>query len=321
VLSLFRNNHIITGFFVLIYGVLLLLPVFFLSDTASLADLGPLAPYFGGSGVGANLLFLLLAFVLAFGLNQLVNRFRLGRQNTFFVAISSLLGLALFPQSLGLSPVLLGNLSLLLCFYNLYRSYEQKNSVLPLSNAALFMGLSMQFYLPFALYLPAFLLAWITLRPASIRDFSVILLSGSIPAFLTGTAYFLFDHWGGFTQTYAFSNWLHRDFSSLNSPFLLASFGAALLIFLLSWANFQTLKQKTTIKEQKFLQLIFIFLFFAPLQLLAYQGIPAQLTACLLPMALLLGLQWQAWKNSRWAELWQLLFLAIAALAQYYPLF
>ncbi|WCL80788.1 hypothetical protein PPO43_12485 [Saprospira sp. CCB-QB6] len=320
-LSLFRNNHIITGFFVFIYGILLLLPVFFLPTAKSLSQLGSLANWIPEEGAGANLLFLLLAFVLSFGLNQLINRFRLGRQSTYFVAISSLLMLALFPGALTLSPVLLANLSLLLSCYNLYRSYEQKNSVLPLSNAALFMGLSIELYLPFAFYIPAFILAWITIRPASFKDFMVILLSGSIPAFLIGTLYYLFDQWSVFAGLHAFSNWLIQDFSNLKEPFTLAALGASALILLLSWANFQTLKQKTTIKEQKFLQIIFILLFFAPLQLLTYQGIPSQLTALAFPMALLLGLQWQAWKNSRWAELWHLLLLTIAALSQYYPLF
>lgn len=324
VLQLFKNNQLHTLLLVFLYALLFytrqwLYPsddlLLYRATSGWLA--GTVYEWLGGYGWLQRLLFGVLLLLQAIYLNYLVQEYRLAKRPTYVTAIAYVLVVSFFRIENGLSPAFIANSFLLLSLGSLYRSYDKNGSAGAVFNAGFWLGVAALCYFSAAVLLLWAFLGLFILRSTEWRDWLILLLGFLMPFFWLGTYFFLQDGLG---------EWWARDIVGqlgfngqiAMNPWSVAGLATSGLIFLWTLANWQGLHYKTTIREQKCIQVVFwMFLglllsFFAQNALFIHH-----LTLFAVPLAVLLSLNLQSIQSVGISELLHLLLLLGCLAVQY----
>lgn len=324
-LELFKNNRIYTAVFVLLYG----LPFFFaplfggsgadVTEAEAYPTLLRFIPSLTGLGTGFSaLLFGALLLISAFWVNNVININRLGKRATFFASIALLLCTFLLPQSAALSPSFLASFALLASLLQFFRAYDKKNSVLEVFNAAFFAGLSGLLYPPGIWFGLFALFAWFILRTFNAKELIILLVGFLLPYYLCATYMYLNDRLLDWWSKEVAGSGFRPDFAFADSLALRISGVLFLLFLLLALFNLRALKYKTTIREQKFIDVLLLFLLISCLTWIGQKRFgPEDVAVIVLPMSIFLSLNLQAFKNEQIAEFLHLICYAAALFACY----
>lgn len=327
-LNFFRNNKLSASFLVSIYAIPFLLSHYQnnTNEVQQVEDLpfllNSIPKWITGSALIKETLLIVVLFVIAFWLNRIVNYNRLGKKNTYLTAISFFLVFFIFADFDIFSTSLIAALFCLGTLDQLFIAYEKKVSVTEVFNAAFLNSMAVLFY-PAAIFLFLFLLvAWFILRTFNTKEFIILLAGFLIPLYLTATFYYINNQ---------LMLWIVNDFyGKLGFIDFKFSFGLSFWIGLINFGiitiftllNFNNLKNKTTIREQKYLNVIFIFWvssFLIWIFQKDFSGSAYLLTA--LPSGIFLSLNLQSIKNERLAEFLHFYILISVLFVQYYHFF
>lgn len=323
-LKLFRNNQIYTAVSVLIYGLPFFLSHFWETTPKTVAaeeypfllSWVPNICSWGHNFTG--ILFSILVLVLAFWLNMMVNINRLGKRATYYTAISFILCAFTFPASDVISPALFSNLCIVGTLVQLYRAYEKKTSVLEVFNAAFLGSLAALLYPPAVWYILFVAIAWFILRSFNTKEFIILLSGFFIPYYLLGTYMYLNNR---------LLDWWQRDiagsFGSLGFDMDITvafwiSLGLWAFLLLISLINLRGLKYKTTIREQKFIDVLLWLLLISCVTWLGQKHFGQEdLMAMALPLSIFLSLNLQSFQSEKLAGYLHFLLFLAALFAQY----
>lgn len=322
-LRLYRNNQIFTSLAVLFYFIPL-----FLSDVlqqpSETVDLSQAAgwlvrPTLERFSAYRHLVFAVLGLGLAFWVNFFANRYRFHKRPNFMGSITALLCLYAFEQSGLPMAALVANIPLLIAFQNIIRAYERKNSIIEVYNAAFWIAIAALCYSPAVWYALFILVAWFQLRSFNTQEFLILLSGFFTPFLLLGTYLFINDQ---------LIIWWIQDFSAAFGrmqlgfkwiPINIIPISWLVILLLWSLANLANLKQKTTIKEQKYLNVLLTFLCIAAISPLGLKEISLQHWGMMfLPFSLFLSLNLQSLRNERTAALIHWIILVTVLLTQWY---
>jgi hypothetical protein len=322
VLRIYRNNQLFTSIAVMLYFLL-----FFLSDFLQVKEkiaLSTNAGYLLKSSLEQssnypNIVFFLLAVLLIFWINNFSNQYRLNKRPNFVNAITVVLCLYAFVDSGIPTAALLANIPILLAFQNIFKAYERKNSIIELYNAAFWVAIAALCYSPAIWYALFVLIASFQLRSFNIQEFFILLFGFLTPFFLLGTYLFLNDQlleWWTNDFIQAFGNMrLGFDWTPIN--IIPLSWIGILLLW--SLVNFSNLKQKTTIREQKYYNVLLSSLLISILSILGLKTISlGHWGLLLIPFSIFLSLNLQSLKNNRMAALIHWILWATVILTQWY---
>jgi len=323
-LKLFRNNQIYTAISVLIYSLPFFMSHFWENNPKTIATedypflLSWLPNLCSWGHNFTGILFFVLLLVLAFWLNLVININRLGKRATYYTAISFILCAFAFPASDVISPALFSNFCIIAAIVQLYKAYEKKTSVLEVFNAALLGSTAALLYAPAVWYILFVALAWFILRTFNSKEFIILLIGFFVPYYLLGTYMYLNNR---------FLDWWQRDiagsFGRLNFEMdITISFWISLgiWVFLLLFAviNLRGLKYKTTIREQKFIDVLLWLLIISCFTWIGQKHFGQEdLITIALPLSIFLSLNLQSFQNEKLSGYLHFLLFIAAIFAQY----
>ena len=197
-LKIFRNHTVLTGFLVVLAGVLLRLP----------SMLNPVAYTVPAAGPLADLLFqqinrlplpalyyIATAVILiqALLVNYITVRHETLYKHTYLPALMFVVLNSAFPEQMHLTPQLLANTSVILLMLRICYLYDAPNPLLPMLDAGIYLGIAMLFDYNLLIYLPFIIISVVLFTKFSLRYILVALLGICIPIYFTTTIFYLFN--------------------------------------------------------------------------------------------------------------------------------
>jgi hypothetical protein len=313
-LSLFRNNQLQTALlYFIIAGTLLFLKFYYLGIDVPEGDNA--LNFIGFKGLANNYLstayvfFGLLHIIQAFWINSTVNYFRIGKKTSFYTALFYTAFVFSFENLEIISSALISGFFVVASISEYYKSYDRKNSVKELFNAAMFIGIAALVFPSNLFYIPFAFAAWLKVRTFNIKEFGVLLSGLFVPFYLAGTYMYLNGE---------LLSWLAgivRNFGPIvfnfeYNLFFIIGLSIWVLLLVIAIINYSGIKSKTNIREQKFIDLLFFLLIFSNLFWIFNKncGIQDFLLAAI-PISIFISLNLQTIKNNRLSELFFLLII------------
>ena len=324
-LSLFRNNQFTTVFFLALYvGLLHTAPALGLTPEPSSLPVSSGVLFEAWLGrIAANPLFnplaaAVLVFIQAIVVNALVDEFRmLGERNwlpgMFYVLVSACL-----PDFLFLTPPLVAATFLPVAMRRIFKTYKQPAATTLIFDAGFWTMVAALFYPPAIFMLLAVYAGIHVMRAFKLKE-QIVMLSGVItPIFLAWLWYFWTDRGGAFwgVQFGDLFHWHHFDLSiDLRTVLESIVIGLLFLIILLSYGTYSFRKLN---QIQKYVGILYWFLFIAGLSALFQREAPPAHLLLLVPsMGIFLSMTFSAMKNALVAELCHLALLGYIPFIQF----
>ncbi len=205
-LSLFRTNQIAFSILLLAYALILRLSYFSGNIPTDMASDGILSllvkGYIGDSTIGTGIITLLVVFVQALLINNLVNKYRLFRETTLFPGLFYILLVSCIQDFLPLSAVLLGNTFLIIAITNLLSIFKNAKCADAIFNVGFWVGIAALFYHAFVLFLFLGLLGLIVLRSFKFKEVIVLISGYLLPFIFISVYYFWYNEFQSYWQTY-----------------------------------------------------------------------------------------------------------------------
>lgn len=312
-LSIFRNIQLRTALlYFMIAATLLFLKFYYLGIDVPESDNA--LNFVGFKGLANNYLstayvfFGLLHILQAFWINSTVNYFRIGKKTSFYTALFYTAFIFSFENLEIISAAIVAGFFVVISISEFYKSYDRKNSVKELFNAAMFIGIAVLIFPSNFFYIPFAFAAWLKVRTFNIKEFGVILSGLFVPFYLVGTYMYLNGE---------LLNWMAKIVKNFGPIVFNFEFNLFFIIGLSIWGllltlaiiNYSGIKSKTNIREQKFIDLLFFLLIFSNLFWLFNKNSGIQdLILPAIPISIFISLNLQTIKNNRISEL---LFLSI----------
>ncbi|MCC7333105.1 MAG: hypothetical protein IT232_10920 [Flavobacteriales bacterium] len=264
IIRLFKTNHIITNFFVVLLSVLLWIPGYY-SESININ-----LPYFSLSNnfgwlfqMHAVQIFIssLIIGVQAVLLNRIINSEKLLQGDShlsalFFVVLNSASALII-----SFSPIIIANCFVIALLYTFFKLYNTDNAKSRLFNAGLIIGVGVIFFSPLLLFFP---LLWIVLsyvRTSSFNDYLISLVGLCVPLSYLLAFVFLTDS----IFVVSFNDWILIDtvFPQMEFPRSHFYFIVTLLIlFGFAFLNLFQFLIREVVKTRKLSFVVVMLIFF-----------------------------------------------------------
>ncbi len=325
-LSLFRNNQFFRLAPLAGYVVLLRLPALLgwvaMPETALGGCLGQwVCGFFAGQTVLSALAAAVLVFWQGFLVNRLDNEFRLAADRTWFPAVFYVLTVSLLTEFLFISPVLLAATVLPMILQRIFSGYKQQVSFGSIFDVGFLLALGSLFYAPFLWMLVPVLAGIGMLRSFNFRERLVLLAGVFAPLFLAWLWFFWRDSGGEFWQTQfgQLFHWPSFDLEfGLKTCLQLAMLAVFVVVALL---NFGSYTSRKSIQVQKFIGILFWFLFAGGLTVFTLPSIAvAHFLLLASPLGIFLALTFLNIKNRALAEVLHLLLVGSVLALMLVPL-
>lgn len=239
--------------------------------TDILDDTGPLAAgtywllhlVFGRSVLIYKVLAGLIVFLQMVYLNSLFMRYKSFDENTYIPALVVLILFYCSFDLVTLSPALMGSTFIVLALGQLFaQTVLQKEGSDSVLLVGLYSGIALCFHFPLVIFLPYLILAGVVVSSFSFRQLLLSLIGYFIPIGICALYYFWIDALPQFVVEYILVGRLgevyaHVSYRDLLLLYITPLFFGIIGIFLSS------LFKSLTVNQQKQLQLMLIFLFFA----------------------------------------------------------
>ena len=321
-LGLFRTNQLGANLFLIIYIVILRLSGFLFPMEWSPSESGMLSRHVyqgvGTSGWLPSLIALLLVFIQAFLINVLVARFRISKEVTMIPGVFYVLLMSTMPDFLQLTPVLLGNSFLIFAIMSLFQTYKKSSVAGSIFNTGFWIGMASLFYFSNIAFVLFAIIGLATIRALRINEIFMIIIGAVIPYFLAGTFAFLVDALPQFHHLQIEDNlgFLSFDWQPVWQNYAtLAIFG---ILSIIAFFSFSTYFQKQSIQAQKYIQVLYYFMFVSVLTIFMQKGIrPSNLMLLAIPLSILLPLNFLSLKNKNLASTLHIIWLILVLAIQY----
>ncbi len=315
-LQFFRNNQLHTAFFVIIASLPFLWAALNSSEIATANDLKFFIAINQNKSI-ALAVFSILLLSQAFWLNNLINYYRIGKKTSFYTAIIFVFLSLSFKDTQLIGRSIFSNFLVIAAVYQYFKAYDDKNTVKEIFNAAFFCSLAVVVNPQCFPYLLFTIAAWLKVRTFTIKEFVILLFGITAPFYLIGTYMYLNG------SLLSWFSYLVANFGRISSTiepdlFFWITVSGIGFLGLISILNYGAIKAKTNIREQKYIDLLFMLLFFTGLFWLMNSKIDNDSIRMLaLPLSIFISLNLQATKNQKLCELQFYILIIVVILANY----
>ncbi len=302
-LFLYRKNLLVNSLLLIPYILLLRLPLLFKEQTVHDTACPSLVFDSINSVLSSPLLHVIFTSLLLFFQGLMINRIviinRITREFTVIPGLIYILIASLLWSQLSMTPLLLANTFLILCFRSLFTLTKHPRPYIPLAMAGFYTGLASLLYFPYVLMIPLAILTINSLRSIELRSYFQFLLSmTSVFIIVFSTLFFKNLAHAFFVEEWLANASLSFDFSSwVKTDWIL--FAAALFILLLPSFQFSSFIKKKSLAARKKISLLFLWQSLCFIGLLFICKIEPQLiTVIAWPFSILFCLSYLKSKNS-----------------------
>lgn len=160
----------------------------------------------------AGIITILVVFLQAVLVNNLVNQQRLFKEITLFPGLFYILLVSAIQDFLPLSSVLLGNTFLILALNNLLATYKNPKCADAIFNVGFWVGTAALFYNAFVFFLLLAFLGLLILRNFKFKE-GLMMVGGYLLPFMFASTYsFWYDQLGEYWDTYFLNQFAFLDF-------------------------------------------------------------------------------------------------------------
>lgn len=273
----------------------------------------------GRSHILAAISSVVLVFVQALVVNQMVNSTKLFARSNYVPALLYILCASMFTDMLYPGPGLLANTFVALVMLSLSEMWKRQQAFSEIYDVGFLIALASLFYAPVLAMLILLYIALGILRPFNWREWVIAMLGMFTPYFLIGTYYFMIDGLPGFINEqfghmFSFSGMYFQAGLSVKviGPYVL------LLLLLAAW-YLQASYLKSQIQVRKFLILLvwaLIILFFS---FLLSDGLHLKHFVIIsVPLSVILSYYLLHFKKQRFAEGIHLILVLLILFFQYF---
>jgi hypothetical protein len=200
---------------------------------------------------------LFLVVLQAVAINLVVNNYKMGRELTYFPAMSYVLLASAIPEFLYLSPALMGNTFVIVAIAEMFRWYRKYEASAQIFNVGFWIAISAMFYFSNIAFYFLAIIALFNLRSFQLNELLILTIGLFIPFFFVGVYQFWNNGLDTFMSQYVWSNFSFLDWKieSVTHNYLKIVF----FISLLAWVFFQSQAYffKTNIQNQKYIIVLF----------------------------------------------------------------
>lgn len=327
-LGIFRNNQLETGFLVVLYAAAFFANVWLQPHVdigvyqATSNILGQwIYSKLGTLALVHNSVFFALLLLQAFMLNSMVNNYRLAKRYTFITAICYILMTNVFIELDYCSPAFMANTFLILALQNLYPTFSKKVLLGQIFNVGFWISIASLIYASSGVYLLLAILGLLILRPFDFREVLILLGGYIVPLFLVGTYQFVGDNFAVWWQHDVAQHYFQFQFLWTIDISFYISIGLIIIIMLWAMLNAPAIYFKTTTKEKKYINIIYLMFLIGSFSFIGQNQIYIQQFSLLaIPMAVLLSLNLQSLKSNGTAEFFHLMVFMAVLFVQYFGL-
>ena len=323
-LSIFRTNQIIYNFLFVFYLLIIRFSYFFANHTTinyperALWSSIPIDSWLS-NGIFQMFIDLILLMGQALIINNLVNKYRMTRDQSLFPGLMWILINNLFPDYFIHTPILLANLFLLYGIAEMFAVYKKPEVIQSIFNIGLWLSTASLFYSGYIIFLVVGFLGMNILRAPKTREYLVLLIGCCVPYFLIFTYYYWNDNLTYFYQHQFVIPLGFSMFANANI-YLLIKVVIGFSLILMSLLIYNRINFKQSIQTNKYIQILYWVLLLGGLMIFI-QDSPGldHLLVCAVPVAIILGM----FINQiplNWAEFFHFILLANIFIWQYGPL-
>ncbi len=267
----------------------------------------------------AHIIAMVLLFVQAFFINEIVSRNKLIADVGLFPGLFYLLVANLAPEFSYLSPALIANTFYLAVIYNLFLTYNNSSAAPVIFNIGFFISTASLFYFSYFSFILLGVVGLNALRTLNGREQIMMLCGAVVPYLILSTYFFWFDQLSSFLNQQLHQNikWFSLEdklFSSQENIIILSAIGFLIVVTLASYNNniFKKVRE-----VQKKINLFYWMLLIPAISLLFQAQIQTDHSLIIaVPLGILLSFSFSRLSSS-WAELYHLFLLATLLFFQY----
>lgn len=208
-LFLFRTNQVTYSILLLFYALVLRVSYFFNAYPVDMANDGVLSllvkNWLGNNYIITGIITLVIVFIQALLINNIVNKHRLFRENTLFPGLFYILLVSSIQDFLPLSSILLGNTFLILAISNLLDIYKINNCADAIFNVGFWIGTAGLFYNAFILFLILAIFGLMVLRSFKLKEVLMVVCGYVLPFIFISVYYFWQDQFQDYWNNYFFN--------------------------------------------------------------------------------------------------------------------
>lgn len=261
-----------------------------------------------------------VVFIQAVLLNRLVDTFRMMHDRTWVPGAMYALAASVLPDFLFVSAPLVAAMVIPLALSRMFSVYKQSLAFGAVFDSAFWLTVGSLFYPPLAWLLPVCFTGFFSLRSFHLREQIVFFTGVFTPFILALTFYFWYDSAPAFLDG-QFAGGLQISVYSLSGNlqnYLKTSLLALVLIVVLT--GFNVYYYKKLIQVQKFITILYWFLFAGLLAMLLHGGAQFRHFLLLTPsIAIFLAYSFQSLRNTFMAEVFHFGLLAAVFFIQFFP--
>lgn len=261
-----------------------------------------------------------LVFIQAVLLNRLVDTFRMMHDRNWIPGAMYALAASALPDFLFVSAPLAAATVIPLALGRMFSVYKQSQAFGAVFDSAFWLTVGSLFYPPLAWLLPVCFIGFFSLRSFHLREQIVFFTGVSVPFILALTFYFWYDAAPAFLNG-QFAQGLQISIYTLPNG-LYGSLKTALLALLLVTVllGFNVYYYKKLIQIQKYITILYWFLFAGLLAMLLHSGAQFRHFILLTPsIAIFLAYSFQSLRNAFMAEVFHFGLLAAVFFIQFFP--
>ncbi|MDX5347913.1 MAG: hypothetical protein LPJ89_03055 [Hymenobacteraceae bacterium] len=273
---------------------------------------------FGRSVLAYRLVALLLLLIQGVRFNAILVRNNLQGEKSYIPALLYLVAGSTFFELDTLSPLLIGHTFIIFSLRYFIAFTKEGFNNKKLFKAGFMLGLAALSFLPLTLYLIAGFFAIVLFASNAFRSF-LLMLCGFLIPYAVATTYYLYSNsLSYFIDFNLLASWT-LEFDFLLSPLdLMKIFAAPLLVLLLSVIKMPTVTLGLT-TQQRFLQLMFVWLFTAILVAFISKEVSGTTFILFLPLLAYFGYFLFQRRSRKWiSDVAFLLFLLVVAAFRYH---
>lgn len=255
VLRLVRTNQPLVILFLLLYAFIVRSYVFTHPTNWTPSNSGMVSNYIyqwmGYDGFWSNIAALLLVVIQAIVVNSIVNRYKMGKETSYFPALSYILVCSAIPDFLHLSPVTLANTFYIIAISEMFRWYRKPDASAQIFNVGFWLAIGSMFYFSVGAFFILGVVALFQLRAFRVNELVILSIGLLIPYFFVGVYQFWFGGLEVFMSKYVWGNFSFFDWQIewVSYNYLKIFFFAGLVIWVVT--QFQNYFFKTNIQTQK----------------------------------------------------------------------
>ncbi|HMG15881.1 MAG TPA: hypothetical protein VK590_10555 [Saprospiraceae bacterium] len=323
-LSIFRTNQIIYNILFIFYLIIIRFSYFFAGDHThvyAVRGLWSSLPVDSWIPNGAFQFFIdiILLVFQAIMINNLVNNYRMTRDQSLFPGLMWVLINSLFPEFFIHTPVIMANLCLVLALTNMFSVYKKADAVKSIFNIGFWISVASLFYSGYIVFIIAGFLGMNILRAPKTREYLVLLIGACVPYLLVFTYYYWYDKSAIFLQ-HQFALPLGFSLTLLTESFSWIKLAIAFILLIMGLIVFTKINFKQSIQTAKYIQILYWVLLLSGLMIFIQTdpGLDHFLVFAV-PLSIFIGMFINQMPIN-WAEFFHFILLANIFIWQFGPL-